>query len=398
MALCRTLLVCLALFAAIIVVINSHSDVHEHTTWKLLSKLAWKNATVRPPLLIIAMVAGWGWVVSVCEKAGLDLERVLSGQPQAPRDTYHAALVLLAVLLTMRLMHLVASEQAGVVWRPWLTSNVLLHVVFLVLTVLPCNVFFANSRFSLLRVLWESFIAPFAPVTFWHVIVADYMTSLAKAFSDLQLTACVSYHIFNDRPEAGYVRSTELWHESYMTCADTTWNALFLALPFWWRLMQCLKVYSVTGEIKNLCNAAKYSTAFPLVYAGYLRRHSPSPFYDHLFILAAITQSTFCLIWDVHMDWGLFRPQGNGFACCGAKPVNLFRLRDPLLITQNRAVYIGICVFDLALRFIWALSIFGGVPGRGLGMFFFEIVELLRRTVWAIFRIEWEVGPSPPPP
>ena len=24
-------------------------------------------------------------------------------------------------------------------------------------------------------------------------------------------------------------------------------------------------------------------------------------------------------------------------------------------------------------------------------MFFFEVVELLRRTVWAMFRIEWEV-------
>ena len=28
-----------------------------------------------------------------------------------------------------------------------------------------------------------------------HVIVADYMTSLAKTFSDLQLTACISYAI-----------------------------------------------------------------------------------------------------------------------------------------------------------------------------------------------------------
>ena len=34
---------------------------------------------------------------------------------------------------------------------------------------------------------------------------------------------------------------------------------------------------------------------------------------------------------------------------------------------------------------------FGGVAGRGAGMFFFEAVEILRRTVWAIFRIEWEV-------
>ncbi len=32
-----------------------------------------------------------------------------------------------------------------------------------------------------------------------HVIVADYMTSLAKTFSDLQLTACISYAIVQVR-------------------------------------------------------------------------------------------------------------------------------------------------------------------------------------------------------
>lgn len=66
-------------------------------------------------------------------------------------------------------------------------------------------------------------------------------------------------------------------------------------------------MYSVTREQKNLWNALKYSTAFPLVYTGYLRRHHPSPFHDRLFVLAAIVQSTYCFVWDLHMDWGLFR-------------------------------------------------------------------------------------------
>jgi len=176
-----------------------------------------------------------------------------------------------------------------------------------------------------------------------------------------------------------------------MTCADTVANGIFLALPFWWRFMQCLKVYSTTFEVKNLWNALKYSTAFPLVYAGYLRRHEPSEFHDHCFIAAAVVQSTYCLIWDIHMDWGLFNPHPRGHACCGAKPVSLFRIRDPLLITQSKAVYLSLCIFDFCLRFIWALSIFGGLPGRGGAMFFFEVVEICRRTVWAIFRIEWEV-------
>jgi len=324
---------------------------------------------------------------------------VLGGAVQAPEATYHAALLLFGVLLAAHLFHFWASEVPNVTWRPWLVSNCALNVAFLLLGVMPFNIFFGQSRLSLLRALFESVIAPFAPVTFWHVIVADYLTSLAKAMSDLQLTICVSFSIFSTStaPDV-YVRSTDLWHASHAHCASHPANALFLALPFWWRLMQCLKVYSQTYEVKNLWNALKYSTAFPLVYAGYLKKHEPSSFHDQCFIAAAVVQSTYCFIWDVHMDWGLFRkanlggkyPTERGAAYCGGPPA-VWAMREPLLITPSKVAYVLLCLFDLLLRFVWALSIFGGVPSRGVGMLFFECVEITRRTVWAVFRIEWEV-------
>ena len=31
------------------------------------------------------------------------------------------------------------------------------------------------------------------------------------------------------------------------------------------------------------------------------------------------------------------------------------------------------------------------LPGRGGGMFCIEVLEIARRTVWAVFRIEWEL-------
>lgn len=60
----------------------------------------------------------------------------------------------------------------------------------------------------------------------------------------------------------------------------------------------------------------------------------------------------------------------------------------PQLITQNKGLYALLCAFNLCLRFIWALSLFGIASSPGGGMFFLESVEILRRTVWAIFRIE----------
>jgi len=58
-------------------------------------------------------------------------------------------------------------------------------------------------------------------------------------------------------------------------------------------------------QVKNLYNALKYSTAFPLVYTGYLRKLEPSAWNDHAFVAAAILQSSYCFVWDVLMDWGL---------------------------------------------------------------------------------------------
>ena len=269
------------------------TELHEEGADGLLSKLCWRNATVRPPVLLVLIVGGWGLVVRVCRDAGLNLDHVLGGRVAAPAVSYHAGLLLLCVVLAAHLIHFIASEVPGITWRPWLTVNLGLHAVLLVLGTVPAPVFHPESRFSLLRALYDSVIAPLAPVTFWHVIVADYLTSLAKAFSDLQLSACVSSAILSERTPTGasYTPTSVLWEAHYFSCADTYANAVMLALPFWMRLMQCLKVYSVTGEQKNLWNALKYSTAFPLVYAGYLRRHQPSAYHDQLFICCAVRRA-----------------------------------------------------------------------------------------------------------
>eukprot|EP00965_Chrysotila_dentata_P115163 3807359-Pleurochrysis_carterae.AAC.1 len=87
------------------------------------------------------------------------------------------------------------------------------------------------------------------------------------------------------------------------------------------------------------------------------------------------------------MDWGLPQRAKSERArgICG------YTLREPLLVTRSPAAYGLLCVVNLLLRFAWTLSIFAGVKGYGAGMFFFEVIEVFRRTVWAVFRIEWEV-------
>ena len=65
--------------------------------------------------------------------------------------------------------------------------------------------------------------------------------------------------------------------------------------------------------------------------------------------------------------------------------------RETRLVFGSKAPYFLLCAFNFSLRFVWTVSVFGGLPGRGYGMFVFEVLEIARRTAWAVFRIEWEV-------
>lgn len=230
------------------------SRVHHYTLWKFIGKVLWKNAATRPPVLIVLILLGWSWVVRTCTGAGMELELVLGGPTKPPAMAASCALVLTNVFLLVHLIHLVASEFPGLTWRPWLITNALLHVVFVLAITTPHRWLHPDARGSLLKAAWESLIAPFAPVTFWHVIVADYATSLAKAFADFQLMFCEAHAIatVKSAPGAPYVRTTLLWEQMHPACVDSPFNPVMLALPFWVRLWQCLHVYAQTRETKNL--------------------------------------------------------------------------------------------------------------------------------------------------
>lgn len=379
----------IAIICLMLLVLFVNALVSRRFYWsvsKVAEELMWKNASVRPPLLLIIIVAGWAGVVWACRTAALNLEVVLGGPVQPPAATLLSALTLLAILLVSHVIHVLVSEIPGLTWRPWLTCNLILHVAFLSLGPLPLPLLQRDARSSLVRTLSQSIMAPLAPVTFWHVIVADYLTSLAKAFADMQMTFCISSHIFLEHESRSYVGTAKLWSTYHDHCANAYSNVVLLVLPFWCRLMQCLKVYSQTREQKNLWNALKYSTAFPLAYAGYMRSQEPSQWNKHFFIMAAVIQSSFTFVWDVLMDWGLPQRAIRGSSsCCG------LTMRERLIVSRRKRVYFALCCGNFLLRFAWTLAVFGGVTSHGAGMFFFEAIEIARRTVWAIFRIEWEV-------
>jgi len=412
----------LSLFVALVAVFGvlSLQDDYEDA-FELLSRLFWRTASARPPILIVAVLFGWCGVVHAGKSAGLDLDKALGDGVGPPRATARATLALLDVILLCRLVPFVAevvfeTERFG----SWcLAFDVVAYgCCFLFLIAPPsagcrddpeaysvaksaahvrydssCLAQTAASRHSLFKALFESLCAPFAPVTFWHVIVADYATSLAKAMGDVHVTACVAYSslgALDGHPSNHGV----FWEETRGDCVRSEWNAWALALPFWCRLFQCLYVLRKTGEQKNAWNALKYATAFPLVYAGYLDRYSPSEATRRLVVLTAVVQSSATFCWDIFMDWGLFKKR-RGALLCGLFEPDAMRAPKSLVFKKKSDLFVygaygSLMLFNFCLRFAWALAVFGMASTRGLGMLNFELAEIARRTVWAVFRIEWE--------
>ena len=61
-------------------------------------------------------------------------------------------------------------------------------------------------------------------------------------------------------------------------CGSSSWILpLGLALPYAWRLAQCLRVFRDTGARPQLFNALKYSTAFPVILFSALKYQARPP-------------------------------------------------------------------------------------------------------------------------
>ena len=399
-------------------------EASPHDAFEVISRLFWRSASARPPILLVVILVGWAGVVHCGQVAGLRLSRALGEGVLSPRIILRSALGLLDVILLCRLVPFVAqvvfeTEHFG---RWCLFFDLVAYAACILLLAAPpsaccgsdeagysserCKAHqrydhgwllqTAHGRSSLLRTLIESLCAPFAPVTFWHVIVADYATSMAKALGDVHVTGCVAWYAGISPAYSHLTTDTHgvFWEETRGACVTSELNAWALALPFWCRLFQCLSVLRRTGEPKNFWNAVKYATAFPLVYAGYLDRLAPTDQTRRLVVLTACVQSSATFAWDLCMDWGLFKKRRGGLLC-GIFEVDQMREPKSLVFSKRSdmfiyAAYAGLVLFNFSLRFAWALAVFGHVSTRGMGMLSFEIAELARRTVWALFRIEWE--------
>jgi hypothetical protein len=224
-------------------------------------------------------------------------------------------------------------------------------------------------------------ISPFSRVRFVHVFVGDVLTSMVHPIADLQYTVCfyASGTYKESVPDLDLCRSV---------------NAVVLpivcALPYVWRLMQCLRRYYETKQAHpHLSNAGKYFSAVLVTVFGLLHSDfSSGNTWDAgrvawliLFIVSVLYQYA----WDVFMDWGL-EPLNPA--------VRNYMLRDTLLFPYRWTYYFAM-VSNFFARVVWAFtitptSILTNKDANNVLVLALSVVEIVRRVQWSFFRVEWE--------
>ena len=220
--------------------------------------------------------------------------------------------------------------------------------------------------------------------------VGDFLTSMVKPLIDVFYSLCffLSGEFFRPLAE---ISSSD-------TCsigASTGWFStvvvpIIILGPYWLRLMQCLRRYVDSGKRHpHLPNAFKYALSMVVTVFGVFQKdlsgqNNWTP-YQIIWRLAYLSSTIYSWNWDVRKDWSLVdRTTG--------------RLRPRRMVAGGDTwPYYSAAAADLVLRFAWAYTLIPdqnqGALGVGLGMAMAPVtaaLEILRRTMWSVFRLENE--------
>jgi hypothetical protein len=269
-------------------------------------------------------------------------------------------------------------------------------LIFFIVSVLflinPVPIFHRPARYWLLTILGRIFTAAFHPILFAENWLCNQLASLELAFFDLENFFCF------------YISDRQWWSTDLTKPASpkgalcSGWSrfllqAFLLAIPSSIRLVQCIRRYYDSKEkFPHLANAGKYSTSVLVAITNSIRRatnlndptHPRKNPFIYTWITAAFISSTYKLIWDLKMDWGLFDKNAGK---------NKF-LRDHLAYSSKYYYYYAI-VQDIILRYLWTINIFlqftnGSAEYSDVSGLAFGLVEIARRFLWNFFRLENE--------
>ncbi|ATY61189.1 signal transduction [Cordyceps militaris] len=244
-------------------------------------------------------------------------------------------------------------------------------VVLIALTVLviflPLPLLAHKSRRWFAYSHWRLLLAGIYPVEFRDFFLGDMYCSLTYCMANVELFFCLYTNNWENPAQCNSNHSRLL---GFLT-----------TLPALWRFFQCLRRYKDTRNVfPHLVNGGKYSmTILSNVLLSNFRIHRTNTNMG-LFIFFSVVNSIYCSIWDLFMDFSLLQFHSRHFW-----------LRD-ILALKSKWPYYFVMTVDPVLRFSWILYVVLPKDANHSTIFSFGValLEVTRRGMWALFRVENE--------
>jgi hypothetical protein len=371
---------------------------------KLLQIVSHRHADLfflyyQPFLPMIAMLWFWAIAVFYFEQRSIRYDICFSSEDQRHLLPSHSLFGISNILGTLVLSSSVlflfqcsTGNLSAAAFQP-----PLIYLAMLLLLIFPGVILFPDNRRFFSTTLWRVF-TPIRGVTWADFLLADILTSLAKALSDTERAVC---HLMTGESVMEVLNPGS---PALQLCGDASWIIpVGLALPYVFRLIQCLRVYKDTGSKPQVWNAIKYSTAFPVIALSAVRYHTTQETWRStwkpMWLLAAAMNSGFSYFWDIERDWeiGFFSRIGKGGGSSssrhmgGGGGITLPQPQLQSLLLFPKGFYLYLMLSNFILRQAWTYKLSPHLRNNHLIVFCIVILEVFRRFQWLFVRIEVEL-------
>jgi len=267
------------------------------------------NVFFRAPLLLALVWFMWGVNVLIFERVKIDYASVLDFDRTSTLRALSickSALVFFGLTIGCWFLYTIKWP-----FEDALVIPSVMYMVFLFVLLIPLDVFHRKGREKLVKTLVRVCLPSPLGVHFAEVVLGDILTSLSKTLADLQVSLCmlVGHSLKEDVDADGNLMA--LGGTLQQNCSASLLRPLVTSLPFLLRFRQCIVAYRATGKaFPHLVNAAKYASALPVILISTFAHVFPAQyglFLRKVWLVAITFNSFFSFIWDVVMDWGLFR-------------------------------------------------------------------------------------------
>ncbi|KAK7527440.1 EXS family-domain-containing protein [Phyllosticta citriasiana] len=355
-------------------------------------------------------VWAWGSNLHYLRLVRIDVPSLIRypSRSSATHPSHHLSTYRLATLLTIPLVVSILLFWLFTRGNPslvvdWEILPNLYLIVLVLCIILPWHAISRSGRSRFVATLRRISVGGLAEAQdgkFGDILLADALTSYAKVLGDLFVALCMFFSSKHStaKPDRG--------------CGGTFWVPFIISVPYLIRFRQCLIEYvrvrksnQRAGGIgsagwggQHLANAAKYSSAFPVIILSALQRgYDPAKLgmteagLFRLWLLAVLINSMYSFYWDVTKDWDLTLLSSSKER---NDPEHPWGLRRHRFFHAHQIYYVVIAV-DFLLRCTWSVKLsphldhFNDLEG---GIFMMEFLEVFRRWIWIFFRVETEWG------